>query len=54
MAKLLRIEFDAIIDGLIPEALFLLREQCIRAEPTPANREIVARIDRRLIQFPGG
>jgi hypothetical protein len=44
----LRARFDCIIMSLEPAALRFLRGQCLRAERTPANEEILATIDRRL------
>jgi hypothetical protein len=48
VARLLRAWFDAIIDGLSADVLAVVREQCVRAERSCANVEIVATIDRRL------
>lgn len=51
LALMLRAWFDAIIDGLSPDALRLVREQCLRVERTAANVEIIATIDRRLVRL---
>lgn len=53
VARMLRVWFDVIIEGLPADALDLLRMQCLRAERTPANVKIVATIDRRLVRLRG-
>lgn len=47
-ARISRAWFDCIVESLEPAALRFLRDQCLRAERTPANVEIVATIDRQL------
>ena len=51
IARVLRAWFDCIVGSLEPGALRFLRDQCVRAERTPANVEIVATIDRRLAKI---
>lgn len=51
VAKMLRGWFDTIIDSLSADALSVLRAQCLRAEQTAANAEIIATIDRRLARL---
>jgi hypothetical protein len=53
IARILRAWFDVIIDELPPDALRLVRQQCFRAERTPANMEIAGTIEPRLAKFPG-
>ena len=50
MTQLFRAWFDCIVDSLSPEALMLVREICVRAGSSPANAEVIASIDRCMIQ----